>query len=238
MARHARSGAGILAEHPEVASSDIHTAAVLGDHQAVGRFLAGDTANATAKGGPRNWDALTHLCFSKFLRLEPARTEGFLKAATALLDAGASVEGAGLTLTAAVCLGRTDDIARLAKAAGAQEKQKALAAGAYNGRLDAIDTAIALGADPNAPNVGLNPKATALHNAVCSGSLAAVQQLLVAGASVGAKDGSYDATPLVWAEYFVRESGAAKVEYFQPEGSRPKQYAKIAEYFRNKEDAS
>jgi hypothetical protein len=73
----------VLAAHPEVASSDIHTAALLGDHEAVERFLAQDPANATAKGGPRNWDALTHLCFSKFLRLEPARTEGFLKAATA-----------------------------------------------------------------------------------------------------------------------------------------------------------
>lgn len=70
----------ILADHPEVASSDIHTAAVLGDHEVVGRFLAADMANATAKGGPRNWDALTHFCFSKFLRLEPARTEGFLPA--------------------------------------------------------------------------------------------------------------------------------------------------------------
>ena len=114
-----------------------------------------------------------------------------LPIAEALIKAGASVEDAGLTLTAAVCLGRSDDIARLAKEAGAQEKQKALAAAAYNGRLDAIDTAIALGADPNAPNVGLNPNATALHNAVCSGSLAAVQKLVEAGASVDAKDGSY-----------------------------------------------
>ena len=80
----------ILAAHPEVASSDIHAAALLGDHEAVSRFLAEDPANATAKGGPRNWDALTHLCFSKFLRLEPARTEGFLKSATALLDTGAN----------------------------------------------------------------------------------------------------------------------------------------------------
>src|ERR1041384_7040107 len=80
----------ILAVHPEVASSDIHTAALLGDHQAAARFLAEDPANATVKGGPRNWDALTHLCFSKFLRLDPARTEDFLKAATALLDAGAN----------------------------------------------------------------------------------------------------------------------------------------------------
>jgi hypothetical protein len=73
----------ILAAHPDVASSDIHTAAMLGDFEAVARFLTEDPANATAKGGPRNWDALTHLCFSKFLRCEPARTDGFLKAASA-----------------------------------------------------------------------------------------------------------------------------------------------------------
>jgi hypothetical protein len=65
-----------------------------------------------------------------------------------------------------------------------------------------------------------------------------VQQLLEAGASVGTKDGSYDATPLVWAEYLVRESGAGKVDYLQREGSAPKQYAKIAAYLRNREDAS
>src|ERR1044072_2414072 len=80
----------ILAAHREVASSDIHAAALLGDHEAVARFLAEDPANATVKGGPRLWDALTHLCFSRFLRLEPARSEGFLKAAAALLDAGAN----------------------------------------------------------------------------------------------------------------------------------------------------
>lgn len=80
----------ILAAYPEVASSDIHTAALLGEDESVARFLAEDPANATTKGGPRNWDALTHLCFSKFLRLEPARSEGFLKTARALLDAGAN----------------------------------------------------------------------------------------------------------------------------------------------------
>ena len=161
-----------------------------------------------------------------------------LPIAEALIEAGASVEDAGLTLTAAVCLGRRDDIARLATVASADEKQKALAAAAYNGKLDAIDAALALGADPKAPNAGLNPNATALHNAVCSGSLAAVQKLVEAGASVDMKDGSYKATPLQWAEYFVRESGADKVEYFQREGSKPKQYAEIAAYLRTKESAS
>src|SRR5215472_16931365 len=83
------SAQAILAAHPAIASSDIHTAALLGDDAAVRRFLELDPANATAKGGPRGWDALTHLCFSKYLRLDRARSKGFVAAATALLDAGA-----------------------------------------------------------------------------------------------------------------------------------------------------
>lgn len=80
----------ILAAHPEVASSSIHSAAILGDGAGVRRFLAADARNATATGGPHRWDALTHLCFSRYLRLDRARSDGFVAAATALLDAGAS----------------------------------------------------------------------------------------------------------------------------------------------------
>ena len=83
------SAEAILAAHPEIASRDIYTAAILGDDAAVGRFLELDPANATVKGGPRGWDALTYLCFSKYLRLDRSRSEGFVRAATALLDAGA-----------------------------------------------------------------------------------------------------------------------------------------------------
>jgi ankyrin repeat protein len=179
---------------------------------------------------------LAFLCLEQQSEWTP--NECTLPIAEALITAGASVENARLTLAAAMCLGRGDDIARLATEAGAHEKQKALAAAAYNGRLDAIDTAIALGADPNARNVGLNPDATALHNAVCSGSLDAVKKLVEARASVGAKDGPYKATPLQWAEYFVHESGADKVEYFQREGSRPKQYVEIVRYLRSIDGAS
>jgi ankyrin repeat protein len=79
----------ILAAHPEVAGSSIYVAAVLGDDSGVRRFLEMDRASATAKGGPRGWDALTYLCFSKYLRLETQRADGFVRAAEALLDAGA-----------------------------------------------------------------------------------------------------------------------------------------------------
>ncbi len=80
----------ILEAHPEVAGALIHTAAILGDDAVVRRFLAGDPALATAKGGPYHWDALTHLCFSRYLRLDRSRSADFVRSAAALLDAGAS----------------------------------------------------------------------------------------------------------------------------------------------------
>src|SRR5947209_3903160 len=82
----------ILAEYSAVAGSNIHTAAILGDEAGVRGFLARDPGDATATGGPYGWDALTHLCFSRYLRLDPARSEAFVRTAGALLDAGASAK--------------------------------------------------------------------------------------------------------------------------------------------------
>jgi ankyrin repeat protein len=79
----------LLAAHPDLAGSDICTAAVLGDDAAVRRFLAATPGLASAKGGPHGWDPLTYLCFSRYLKLDRARSGGFVRAATALLDAGA-----------------------------------------------------------------------------------------------------------------------------------------------------
>jgi ankyrin repeat protein len=79
----------ILAAHPEIASSDIHTAAILGDDAAVHRFIRLDRASATAKGGPLGWEPLMYLCLSKYIRLDGSRSAAFVRAATALLDAGA-----------------------------------------------------------------------------------------------------------------------------------------------------
>ena len=79
----------MLRAHPELAARTIHTAAIVGDDAAVRRFVAQDPLSATTKGGPRRWDALTYLCFSRYLRLDRSRSDGFVSAATALLDAGA-----------------------------------------------------------------------------------------------------------------------------------------------------
>ncbi len=84
------AASALLAAHPELAALDIHTAAVVGNDARVHELLAHDASLATATSAPYGWDALTHLCFSRFLRFDGARTDAFVRTATALLDAGAS----------------------------------------------------------------------------------------------------------------------------------------------------
>ena len=79
----------ILAAHPELPARSIHAAAIVGDDEQVRRFLREDAHSATGRGGPYDWDALTHLCFSRYLRLERDRSASFARAAEALLEAGA-----------------------------------------------------------------------------------------------------------------------------------------------------
>lgn len=79
----------LLAREPATARASIHAAAVLGDDVAIRRFLDDAPTLASATGGPHGWDPLTHLCFSRYLRLDRSRSDAFVRAATALLDAGA-----------------------------------------------------------------------------------------------------------------------------------------------------
>ena len=86
----------ILAAHPKIAQSSIHVAAILGDDAAVRLFIAADPRNVTKKEAPYDGDALVYLCLSKYLRLDKTRSDAFIRAATALLDAGAN-PNAGFT---------------------------------------------------------------------------------------------------------------------------------------------
>jgi ankyrin repeat protein len=69
---------------------DVYASSILGDDQAVRRIVSADRAAATVAGGPRGWNPLTYLCFSRYLRLDQARSDGLLRTAMILLDAGAS----------------------------------------------------------------------------------------------------------------------------------------------------
>ncbi|HKF47130.1 MAG TPA: ankyrin repeat domain-containing protein [Terracidiphilus sp.] len=80
----------VLTRYPNVAKASIYTAAVLADEAAVRGFLARDPATVNATGGPYGWDVLSHLCFSRYLRLDEPRGVAFVRTARVLLDAGAS----------------------------------------------------------------------------------------------------------------------------------------------------
>lgn len=81
--------------HPGVETGSIWAAAVYGDAAAVKSFLAKDAGLASERGGVYAWDALTYLCFSRYLRWlrkDETRSRGFVEAARALLEAGADVD--------------------------------------------------------------------------------------------------------------------------------------------------
>lgn len=95
--RHGWHGSGTLQQaelirsrYPGVATTSIYTAAVLADEATLRVFLARDPSLATAPGGPNQWDPLTYLCFSRYLRLDNSRSDAFVTCARILLDAGAN----------------------------------------------------------------------------------------------------------------------------------------------------
>lgn len=123
-----------------------------------------------------------------------------LEAAAHLVERGGE-----LTLAAAICLDRDADVERLAASATLRDKQIALVAAALNGKTRALKKLLQLGVDLDAYSTGIHPHATALHHAVDSGSLEAVQVLVDAGAKLHTRDKVYNGTPLDWAEHEGRE---------------------------------
>ncbi|OQP41083.1 hypothetical protein A4H97_15925 [Niastella yeongjuensis] len=87
----------MLAAHPEIATSDIYTAAITGNVDLVREWLADNAANATVVSEPYGGNALTYLCLSKYLRLNKEKEADFIAAATALLDSGADPNAGFMT---------------------------------------------------------------------------------------------------------------------------------------------
>lgn len=123
--------------------------------------------------------------------------------------------GGETTLAAALCLGRGSDAERLLRTATADDRQIALVAAAINGQAQALAKLIAAGVDIDAYGTVIHPHATALHQAVFSGSLDAVQTLVQAGARLDIRDKIYDGTPLQWAEHDRDERANAIADYLR-----------------------
>jgi uncharacterized protein len=77
----------ILERYPEVAHDSFYTAIVCGDVEEVERVLRERPQAASEKGGPKGWEPLLYLCFTR-LSL-PAASDNALAIARLLLDHGA-----------------------------------------------------------------------------------------------------------------------------------------------------
>jgi ankyrin repeat protein len=129
--------------------------------------------------------------------LLPALAHGEVAAAERLLQRGAI-----LTLTAAVCTGRTADVARLIRVASAGERQLALTAAAFYGQARTVAQLVECPVDLDGYSpAGFHPHGTPLHQAVFSGSLDTVKVLVGAGAELHTKDRIHQGTPLGWADH-------------------------------------
>ena len=142
---------------------------------------------------------------------------GNFDAATRLIELGAQ-----LNLASALCLSRWSEADRLLASSTAYDRQAALALCGLLGNAEALRRLIAEGVDVSAYSTGIFEHATALHHAVGSGCLAAVQVLVAAGADLSIRDTAHNGTPLGWAEYYVRERGGQR------------EHSAIADFLRGK----
>ena len=62
--RYARAQA-ILDQDPEIIQFDIYTSSIVGDIGTVEKILEQNPSLSRKKGGPRNWDPLLYLCYSR-----------------------------------------------------------------------------------------------------------------------------------------------------------------------------
>ena len=210
---------------------------------AIARVIIQAARRAGVKDLQKQLDSTLHFAVCSPVGRDDGRQ---LELLDVLIDEGASIEGAPvqalicynraaaehllrrgarLTLPAAVCLERWDDLNRLAVEATATDKQVALGLAALNGSAEGLERLLPLRVAVDAFTSSFYSHATPLHHAVWSGSLDAVKVLVEAGAKLHTKDKAEHATPLGWAEYALT----------QPEASiEGKQYREIAAYLREK----
>jgi peptide-methionine (S)-S-oxide reductase len=126
-----------------------------------------------------------------------ALVNGHFEAAEYIVDMGAN-----LTLPTALCLGKWEQADKLAAVASEGQKHLSLVLAALNGKAEAVAKILCYdGIEVNQPCPDLYSHATALHHAVCSGSLETVECLVNAGARLDITDTVYNGTPLDWAVY-------------------------------------
>lgn len=95
---HGRKGtvSRMLKEHPHLSRHSMFAAAAAGDADEVARRIALDPASARATRGKQEWTPLAYACATPIHRASGRHAAQVLRAATMLLDAGASPAGGSL----------------------------------------------------------------------------------------------------------------------------------------------
>ena len=78
----------ILALHPGIAQTNLHTALVLGDATAVDARLERDPSLAAKPGGPRGWEPIHYVCYTSMAHDSPERAAGLAAIARRLIAVG------------------------------------------------------------------------------------------------------------------------------------------------------
>jgi ankyrin repeat protein len=89
-----RRAEDMLDAQPRIAGAGLHIALVLGDWERVERALTETPALAAVRGGPRNWQPLLYVCFSRFASRVSSRAAGIAETARSLLRHGADPNAA------------------------------------------------------------------------------------------------------------------------------------------------
>lgn len=91
-----RRARDLLAKHPAVADAGFYAALVMGNRKRAEQDLTARPELAKGTGGPKNWEPLLYVCFSRFANGASGRAEDFVETARVLLRHGANPDAAHL----------------------------------------------------------------------------------------------------------------------------------------------
>ena len=191
-----------LTKHPEIAGSGLIAALLLGDASSVANLLAGAPELATAKCGPRDWEPLLYVCFSR-------RPGGKADTARVLLRCGADPNAAWVNagwpdsplscLYGATGLNNNPELARVLLDAGARPNDgESLYHSTEHADLACVRLLLEYGALPGPAN--------ALKHMLDREDIEGVRLLLAAGADPDERTPRGDAA-LHWAVWRGRGAG-------------------------------
>jgi ankyrin repeat protein len=175
----------MLAAQPEIAGADLCVALLLGDVQKVEKSLRESPAMVREKIGPRQWEPLVYVCFSRFARRKSGRAADLTETASLLLRHGADPNAFCVNerwpdsplscLYAATGLNNNPALARVLLAAGARpDDGESLYHATEHADLECLRLLLAHGASLFSGNI--------LKHMLDREDLAGVRLLLAAGA--------------------------------------------------------